>query len=496
MHIKGPLADTPFVMPAWQRRITRQIFGWKRRDGSRRYRYVYIELPRGNGKSTWAAGIALYMLVADTEPSVEVYGAATDDRTATIVFDVAAEMAAKSPTLRDEVTPEKRYLRSDNGYYRVLTSKAATKHGLSPTCIIFDELHAQANRALFDVLKTAMGKRAQPLMIMITTAGDDQESICWQQHDYARKILDGVLVDDAFLPVIFAADPKDDWTQPETWRTANPNYGISVQQSFLEDECKQALAQPSYQNTFLQLYLNIWTQQAERWMPMAEWNACGTREIPDLTGRVCYGGMDLSSTTDLSALVLAFPPVMPDEPIWLLCWFWMPAARLKRREEKDQANYTAWVNEGLIETTPGNVIDYEAIRARLGVLAEQYHIVDIGYDPWNATQLVLQLEQDGHTMVKTRQMPGVLNAPSKELMRLVLSGGVGHGGNKALRWMADNVAVKRDASDNVMPDKAKSTGRIDGILGAVMAIDRLTRHENEKRKTSVYNKRPMRFLGR
>ncbi len=495
-HPKGPKGGQLFTLEEWQKGILRALFGQKdAATGLRRYRRAYLELPRGNGKSAFAAGLALLMLAADGERAAEIFGVATDRENARMVFDYAEAMVLDSPHLAKLVKIYKNSMvvESSRSVYKVLSAEAYSKHGLNPHAIIFDELHAQPNRELYDVMNTAMGKRAQPLMVMITTAGFDRESICWQQHEYARQVAAGIIDDPTFLPVIYAADSGDDWTSEEVWRKANPNWGVSVKPEFLRQEYQVALTVPAYQNTFRRLYLNQWTQQEERWIDMAAWDACAM-PLPKLDGRRCYGGLDLASTTDIAAFVLSFPPDRPDDPVWLLPFFWIPSDNMLERERRDRVPYAAWVREGLVEATPGNVIDYEFIRRRINALAKLYKVREVAFDPWNATQLSLQLQEDGIDMVEMRQGMVSMTAPSKELLRRVLARQLGHGGNKVLRWMADNVTAKQDAAGNVKPDKGKSTNKIDGIVASVMSLDRLTRHENAR--ASVYEGRPMRFLGR
>ena len=490
VHIEGPLAGEPFVLEPWQREIVRELFGRQLPDGRRQYSTLYLEVPRGNGKSTFAAGLALYLLTVGGEYSAKIYSAAADKAQAAIVFETAEKMAAASPVLNARLRAYRNRtmdFAETGSRYIVLSSDAYTKHGLNPSGIIFDELHAQPNRELYDVLRTAMGKRAQPLMVLITTAGYDRNSICWEQHEYARKVAEGIVVDPTWLVRIFAAEETDDWTDPAVWRKANPNYGVSVREEFLRKECATALESPAYQNTFRRLYLNQWTQQETRWLDMAAWDACAD-PVPNLAGRVCYGGLDLASTTDIAALVLAFAPESEGEPVYLLPFFWIPEDNALERERRDRAPYVTWARQGFIEMTPGNVIDYAYIRRRLNELAETYQIGEVAYDPWNATQLSLQLQEDGLTMVEMRQGFASLSGPSKELLRLVLSGGVAHGGNPVLRWMADNVTARQDPAGNIKPDKAKSTGRIDGIVAAVMAIGRANVADPQT-KRSIYEDR-------
>ena len=494
VHIEGPMAGQPFVLEPWQRELVRELFGRKRPDGRRQYSTLYLEVPRGNGKSTFAAGLALYLLTVGGERSGKIYGAAADKPQAAIVFETAEKMVDASPALAHRIksyrTKTMEFAETGSKYI-VLSSEAYTKHGLSPSGIIFDELHAQPNRDLYDVLVTAMGKRAQPLMILITTAGYDRNSICWEQHEYARKIIDGTISDPTWLARIYAKGEKDDWMDATTWEKANPNYGVSVQEEFLRQECAKARQSPAYQNTFRRLYLNEWTQQESRWIDMAAWDTCD-QALPDLTGRKCFGGLDLASTTDIAACVLAFPPVGKDEPNWLIPFFWIPRDNMIERERRDRVPYSTWVRQGLVEATPGNVIDYAYIRQRLNELAKVYELGEVAYDPWNATQLSLQLQDDGLTMVEMRQGFASMTAPSKELLRLVLAKQIGHGGNPVLRWMADNVTARQDPAGNVKPDKGKSTNKIDGIVASIMALARASANAGDGR--SVYEERGVRML--
>ena len=502
VHIEGPMAGRPFVLEPWQRQIVREVFGRKRGDGLRQYRKLYLEVPRGNGKSTFAAGLALYLLAVDGERSAKVYSAAADRAQAGIVFETAEKMVQASPFLAKHIRAYRNKTMeydASGSKYIVLSSDAYTKHGLNPSGIVFDELHAQPNRELYDVLNTAMGKRAQPLMVMITTAGYDRNSICWEQHEYALKVQGGIIDDPTYLAAVFAAEEGDDWTKPTTWEKANPNYGVSVREEFLAQECRVALESPAYQNTFRRLYLNQWTQQESRWIDMAAWDACG-QALPNLAGRACYGGLDLASTTDIAALVLAFPPEGRgaggegrEEPIYLLPFFWIPAEAMVERERRDRVPYSTWVRQGLVEATPGNVIDYGYIRRRIGELAKLYEIREIAFDRWNATQIVIELQGDGVNMVEMGQGFASMSAPSKELLRLILAGGVAHGANPVLRWMADNVAARQDPSGNIKPDKSKSTNRIDGIVASVMAIGRASTADPNGGR-SIYEEREMLVL--
>ncbi len=483
VHIEGPMAGRPFVLEPWQRELVRELFGRKLPDGRRQYSTLYLEVPRGNGKSTFAAGLALYLLTVGGERSGKIYGAARDKAQAALVYETAEKMVDASPLLRQRIqsyrTKTMEFAETGSKYI-VLSSEAYTKHGLNPSGIIFDELHAQPNRELFDVLVTAMGKRAQPLMVLITTAGYDRNSICWEQHEYARRVIDGTVDDPTWLARIYAKGEGDDWGSPATWAKANPNYGVSVNKEFMQREYDKAMQSPAYQNTFRRLYLNEWTQQESRWIDMAAWDACNG-QVAVMNGQRCYGGLDLASTTDIAACVLAFPPALEGHPVQLLPFFWIPQDSMIERERRDRVPYSTWVRQGLVEATPGNVIDYAYIRARINALAGKYEIAEIAYDPWNATQLSLQLQDDGMSMVEMRQGFASMTAPSKELLRLVLAKQIAHGGNPVLRWMADNVTAKSDPAGNVKPDKGKSTNKIDGIVAAIMALARATANAGDGR---------------
>jgi phage terminase large subunit-like protein len=458
----------------WQRAVVRRLFGTLQRDGRRQYRRAYIEVPRKNGKTSWVAGLGLYLLLADGEEGAEIYSAATDREQAGIMFELARAMVEANPDLKSQVAMYRRELvvPSTGSRYRVLSADVPTKHGLNAHGILFDELHAQPSRELWEVLTTATGARRQPLTIAITTAGYDRTSVCWEQHDYAVKVRDGVLTDPTFLPVIYGAGSADDWTAPATWARANPSLGITVKRDYLEAECRRAQELPGYQNTFKRLHLNLWTEQADRWLDVATWDR-GAEPLPDdavLHDRPCWGGLDLASTHDLTALVLLWP--RDEGGYWVRPWFWLPAEGLAERARKDRVPYPVWREAGYLRVTEGNVTDYDVIRDDIRELAERYQIREIAFDRWNATQLVTQLESDGALMVAMGQGFGSLAAPTRELERLVLEGTLQHGGTPVLRWMVANAAVEQDHAGNRKPSKRKSRERIDGVVALIMALGR------------------------
>lgn len=477
-HTKGEWKGRPLVLEPWQAdRIVRPLYGWRRADGTRRYRTLVAMIPRKAGKSTLAAGIALYELFCSDEPSGEIFGAAADRQQATIILDMCKAMVRASPALRSrsQVFARAIVVPATGSAYKVVSSDAYSAHGTSPSCIVFDELHAQPNRELYDALTTGQGARRQPLNVLISTAGYERTSLCFELYDHARKVRDGVVVDDALLPVIFEADPGDDWTLPATWRKAHPGIDVSVPESYIAAECEKAKQIPSYENNFKRLFLNLWTEQATRWLSSEQWDRCES-EMPDLEGRECFGGLDLASTTDLAALALAFPI---GKMVHLLVFFWCPQEGIAKRARTDAVPYETWGREGFITPTPGPTIDYQYIREAINSLASKYKIKSIAYDPWNATTLVKELRDDGVPMIEMRQGFVSMNQPTKEFERRVIAGELNHGGNPVLRWMADNVVVDSDPAGNLKPTKQKSTDRIDGIVASIMAIAGIGREPPE-----------------
>jgi len=490
-HVKGEWAGQPFLLEPWEREIVRRLFGWHRRsDGTRRYRKCYVEIPRKNGKSLLAAGIALYCLFADREPGAEVYSAATNRDQAGMVFNPAKGMVEANPLLLEACEDGKvlrRMIRvaSTGNVYQVLSADVPGKHGLNAHAVIVDELHAHKDRDFLDVLRTSQGTRRQPILFMITTAGWDRNSICWEEHQYARGVLDGTVDDPEYLAVIYAAPADADWDDPKIWAAANPNLGVSVKLEFLEAEAVKARNTPGYVNVFRRLYLNQWTEAAARWLSMRKWNRCAASPPEALAGRRCWGGLDLSSTLDLTAYALLF---LDEKQIAdALLWFFVPEENLIERVKRDKVPYNRWRDDGWITCTPGNVVDYDMIRETIGDSAEQYDVQEVGYDRWNSTQLTTQLDSDGITMAKVGQGWRDMSSPSKELERRIVSGKIRHGGNPVLAWCARNVCVQQDPAGNMKPDKKRSHERIDGIVALIIALARaMVQPEN---KPSVYESR-------
>jgi phage terminase large subunit-like protein len=474
VHLEGKLAGEPFELEAWQRNdIIRPLFGWKRPDGTRRYRILYLEVPRKNGKTTLAAGIALLLTFADKEAGAQIYSAASDKDQAAIVFEAAVAMRNANLELRRRSLAYKKALvvPTWGASFKPLSTVANSKHGFNVHGFVFDEFHVQPDRDLYDVLHTGTGARLQPLEVIITTAGSNRHSICWELHEHALKVQQGILEDDAFLGVIYAAGERDDWRDPATWRKANPNLGVSIQLDYIERECVKAQQTPAYENTFKRLHLNIWTEQVSRWIAVETWDACDELVGEEhLEGMTCAGGLDLSSVSDLSALVLDF--VREDGAHIWVPRFWMPKENIALRVKRDRVPYDVWERAGLIKATEGNVVDYRVIRADLNALAERFHIREIAFDRWNSQSLVTDLQDDGFVMVAFGQGFASMSAPTKELEKLILGKKLIHSRNPVLRWMLSNVAVQQDPAGNNKPDKEKSGEKIDGIVAGIMGLAR------------------------
>ena len=490
-HSKGEWAGQSFDLAEWQAFIVGSLFGWLREDGLRRFRTAYVEVPRKNGKSTLLSGIGLYLLIADDEPGAEIYTAATKRDQARITHGEAARMVKASPFLRNRIGAfrDNLHVEATHSKFEPLGADSDTMDGLNIHGAIIDELHAHKTSGVVDVLDTATGARRQPLIVEITTAGWDRQSICWQHHEYTRQIVEGLIEDDSWFGFIAAADADDDWTNERTWQKANPNYGVSLKPDDLRRKALKAQQMPAAQNSFKRLHLNIWTEQADRWMTIEAWDKCAGALDPDmLIGRECYAGLDLASTTDIAALVLVFPS--DDDPTIydVLCYFWVPAETVLQRTRSGSVPYATWVDQGLIFATEGNVIDYRAIMATLDELAQLYDIREVAYDRWGATELIQTLQDEGLEVVPFGQGFVSMSPPTKSLMTMVLSERIRHSNNPVLRWMAGNMVVREDPAGNLKPDKSKSTEKIDGMVALIMGLDRAERHENG---SSVYEERDL-----
>jgi phage terminase large subunit-like protein len=486
-HVEGALAGQPFRLEDWQKAVVANLFGWKRLDRKarlvRRYRECLVYVPRKNGKTPLVAGLALLVLFADGEAGQQDYIGAGDREQAGMLFRQAKGMVEQSPQLRNRCDvfggssaagqAKSIVKKGDGSFLRVISADADTKHGGNTHLGVIDELHVQPDRELVDVMQTstASENRKSPLLVWITTADFCRPSICNEKHDYACKVRDGVVDDPSFLPVVYEAGRDEPWDDEAVWRKANPNLGVSVSLDYLRRECGRAKETPAYENTFRRLHLNQKTETDVRAVPMDRWDDCGKLPVvpSELEGRQCWAGLDLSTTTDLSALALVFPGE-GREPWQALWWFWVPRESARLRSRRDRVPYEAWIAAGLIKATDGDVIDYDVVRQDVNDLAKAFNIRQVAADRWNATQLMTQLAGDGLDVVAFGQGFQSMTAPTKELLALVTAGRLAHGGNPIARWMASNLATETDAAGNLKPSKKKSTERIDAMVALIMGI--------------------------
>ena len=471
-HTKGELSGKKLKLEDWQKKIVGDIFGWKNKETElRKYRTVFILLGRKNGKSTLCAAIGLYMLYADEERGSEVYSAAGDRQQAGIVFEIAKGMILQSPELsqRGKVFRNSIVNESKGNFYQAISSDSKTKHGFNANCIIFDELHTQPNRDLWDTLVTSTGSRRQPLTIAITTAGYDKQSICYEIYSYAKKVADKVIKDDSFYSVIYEAEKEDDIKLESTWKKANPNYGISLRKEYMERESQRAVDVPSYQNTFRRLLLSQWTDSYSAWLTAKEWDDCYVEyDYKSLEGKQCWGGIDLSTTRDISAVVLLF---YENEKFIILPFFFIPKDNLKNRRDRDGVDYEMFVRDNHVIATEGNVIDYNVIKEKINELGNKYKIQSISYDRWNASMLVSSLIDDYGINMSPLGMGFVSqSAPTKELEKLILEKKIVHNNNPAANWMLSNTSLQEDPAGNIKISKSKSKSKIDFVAALILAL--------------------------
>jgi phage terminase large subunit-like protein len=469
-HTKGELAGKPLLLEDWQKKIIGDLFGWKQENGLRKYRTAYIQIGRKNGKTTLASSIALLMLFMDKERGSEIYCAASDRAQSGLVFEIAKgmilnnkELSSRAKVFRNSITNE-----SKGNFFQAISSDSNTKHGFNANCIIYDELHTAKNRDLYDTLLTSTGARIEPIFISITTAGFDKNSICYEVYNYAKQVKDKLIEDDSFYSAIYEAELDDDITDEEVWKKANPNYGISLRKEYMRRESQRAVDVPSYQNTFKRLMLNIWTDSQTAWIGAKEWELCeGDVDLEKLKNKECYLGLDLASTRDISALVLLFKE---DEKFIIVPYFFIPEENAKKRSERDKVDYVTWIRDNHIIATNGDVTDYNFIKQKILDLGKEYLIQSICYDRWNASQLVIDLQNEGVPMEPLGMGFRSLSAPSKQLEALILGKEIIHDGNPVLKWMIANTVMEEDAAGNIKPSKKKSTEKIDGTTALVSAL--------------------------
>lgn len=498
-HSKGEWAGETFVLEPWQQFILWNVFGWKREDGTRRFRTAYVEIAKKNGKTPLGAGVGLFMLRADKEGGAEVYAAATKRDQARILWEQADQMVKRSPRLEETIQRFRGNLSVDEtaSKFEPLGADADTMDGLNVHCGLVDELHAHKSAAVYEALETATASRRQPLMLSLTTAGSDQTSFCFEQHEYAEQVLKGVIRDDSFFSYVAARDKGDAWDDPDVWIKANPNLGVSVKRDALDRAVAAAKDSPRKQNAVRRYRLNEWTRAETRFIDLDRWDAGAGDlmpiEIEALTkGRIGYAGLDLSTTTDISAFMAVFPPEEEDGPFDILARFWIPGEDIEKRERKGRVPYQQWVDEGWLIATDGEVIDYKRLQAEVISLGEDRTFRQIAFDPNNAVVTAVELEEAGFEMVKFVQSYSSYTYPTKEFEKLVISKRLRHGMHPVLRWMVDNVTVKTGPSGNLMPrkpDHKNSHKKIDGVVALIMALDMSLRQEGQVEMPSVYEER-------
>lgn len=488
-HSKGRWNDDIFTLSPWQAFIVASIFGWKRNDGTRRYRIAFVEVPRKNGKTTLAAAIGLYLFVADGEAAAEIYGCATKRDQAKLVFEDAKAMVLRSPDLRGIIEPYRFSLQIPDARskFEPLASDYNTLDGLNPSAAICDEIHAWKSRDLWDVLLTGMGAREQPLALAITTAGDFSDSIYNELHGDAEQILEGVVHDDAVFAYIATTDSEDDWRTPLAWAKANPNLGVSLKESDLEEVVRRAERRPSEQNKVKRLRLNIRTASLDAWLRLDQWDKCGsTFNADELKGKPCWGGLDVANTSDMTAFVLAFPwgESRGQYCYRLRCWFWCPADADDYLSEKLRRRLFPWASQGLVEFTAGNSIDIARVEDTIQQAAQDYGLQSLAYDPFNCESTAQRLTGAGIKCLRFPQNVSQFNEPARLFERAVIDGRLNHGGNSVLRWMASNCVSVTNAAGMMMPSRKRSREKIDGIVASVMAVGCHMRSDREE--SSVY----------
>ena len=474
LSLSDDYAGQPFTLRQWQRDIVTKLFGTMTPEGQRQYRKALLLLPRKQAKTQLAAAIGVYCLLGEGKTGQTIVCAASDRNQASHLFNKSVEMIMHDKTLAKRVNvyhATKRIVcpKTGNTLF-VISGDAHRAHGLNPSCVIMDELHTWKDRRLFDALNSAFGARKTPLTLMISTAGNQRSGFFWDEYAYACKVRDGIIKDDGYLPVIFEAAPDDDWRSPAVWAKAMPALGDYCELAYIEDAYRKACEVPSEETVFRQFSLNQWVASEAKFIRRECWDACGLQplDLDSLRGRDCYAGLDLSSTIDLSSLVLVFP--FPDGSYQILPYFWSPRIGAEKRERIARVPYLTWEREGFLTLTPGECIDYDFIKAKVLELSYTYHLKKLIADPFNATQVSLQLASEGMPIEFMRQGFLSMNSPTKLFEKLVIEGKLMHGSNPVLNWQADSAVIERDSSDNIKMSKKKSFEKIDGLIALVMAL--------------------------
>ncbi len=470
-HTKGELAGQRIHLEPWQAFILTTVFGWRRKsDGGRRFRRVYIEVPRGNGKSCLSSGVALYCLLADREPGAEVYSFATTRDQAKIVFGDAKVMAEHNEPLRKkfglQVLANALYVPSTNSTFQAKSAEGSTLDGLNTHLAVVDELHAHKTRAVYDVVETSLGKRRSSLLWCITTSGFDTSGICYEVRTMSTKVLEKTTEDETQFSIIYTIDEGDDWTSLEALEKANPNWGVSVRPEVITSLLQKAKALPSAVNNFKTKHLDVWCSASAAWMDMQAWNRCTSAglELSDFEGRPCFIGLDIGAKNDITAKVRLFPN---GRSFAIFAEYYLPEATI---EKATNSQYSGWVAEGLLTTTSGAMTDVAVIEDGLREDLSRFDVKAIGYDPWNAIALATSLSNAGAPMVEFRNTVQKISEPMKTLEALVQDGRIEHDGDPVMRWMMGNVVAKLDAKDNIFPRKERYEKKIDGVVALIMSV--------------------------
>ena len=488
-HTKGEWAGQRFRLEPWQQFVLWNIFGWKNADGTRRFRYSYIEIARKNGKTALSAGVGLYMLFADGESRPEVYSAATVKDQAKICFADAVEIV-KATELKNYLTPYRNSIVYElkGGTMKPLSSDYGTHDGLNPSCGIIDEFHAHKDSGMFDVIKSAFGARKQPLMFIITTAGFNKSGACYAYRENVIKVLRGINRDDTLFGIIYTQDTKEEWDKEEMWLKSNPNLGVSLFSNYLADQVSDAKNRPEAVRNVMTKNLNLWVDAARTWILDEKWMRCiGSTPLESLRGCQCWGGLDLSNVSDITAFVLIFHE---NDKFQIVPMFWIPEEKMLEKIRKENINYDVWVRDGYVKVTSGNVTDYDFVKADILQLVSQYDLKVSAYDRWNSSQTIIDLQNEGMECNPFGQGYGSMSAPTKEFEKLVLTERIEHFGNPVLRWMIASTVVMTDPAGNIKPDKAKSSQKVDGVVAAIMALGEWMT-DQAKDESNPYNQRGM-----
>lgn len=490
-HVKGNLAGQRIHLEPWQVFILTTVFGWKTQDGRRRFRRVYIEVPRGNGKSCLSSGVALYCLCADKEPGAEIYSFATTRDQAKIVFGDAKRMAEMNKDLRSafglEVLANALYLQSAGSTFQPKSAEGSTLDGLNTHLAVIDELHAHKTRAVYDVVETSLGKRLNSLMWVITTAGFDKTGICYEVRSMVTKVLSGAVQDETQFGIIYSIDKDDDWTTEEALEKANPNWNISVRPEVVGSLQRKAMAMSSAANNFLTKHLNVWVNADSAWMDMRRWDECADHSLSldEFEGQPCFIGLDLASKIDICAKVLVFPRVEDDGKThyYVFPQFWLPRRAV---ENAKNSQYSGWERQELLNVSEGEVTDFRAVKESILEDCSRFDVQEVDFDPWQAAQLSKELEDEGVVMVEVRQTVLNMSDPMKSLQAAVYDRTLHHDGGPVLTWMMSNVIAHTDAKDNIYPRKEFPENKIDGVVALIMAINRAQSGQREATDTNLF----------